>query len=189
MRFNKSILIASLFGSVVMYVFLGAIQMATPLGMVGMSELAGDGSVLPPITINTDNRAGLYRFPSQPKGDNGYKEFEEKLRQWPSGFIVYNPAPNTPVSARELIVEFVDEWIEAFLAAFLLAQTALSVWKMRVAFVAVLGFLASMATNLAYMNWYGFPLAYTATQIALGTVGFALAGAVMANLIRVPTAK
>jgi hypothetical protein len=50
-------------------------------------------------------------------------------------------------------------------------------------FVAVIGVVAAVATNVPYCNWYGFPGSYTAASMLVQIVGFLAAGLVAARVI------
>jgi len=184
MRYDKSVLIASLFGAVVMFVWMAVAHLATPLGELGVKQVGQEGLALPMIVGATNNEPGVYIFPPRGTGPDADAEYRAKLEKWPTGIMAYRPAPNAPMTGGQLFTEFVTEWIEALLAAFLLKQTAIRVWKMRVGFVALVGLLAMLATNLSYWNWYGFTPLYTFGVMLTGLIGFVLAGAVMANLVK-----
>lgn len=90
------------------------------------------------------------------------------------------PKPMVPAFGAGLLAKL----ILAHLAAWLLLQARdLGYWK-KVGFVAVLGLLCSLGTHFDYWNWFGFPARYTALQILDGTVGWLLAGPVMARIVR-----
>ena len=88
------------------------------------------------------------------------------------------------MSPMQFVTEFLLEMFEVFLAVFLLAQTRLTSYAARVAFVAGLGVLASLGTNISYWNWYGFPGSYTAAYMVTQFVGFLVAGLVVAAMTR-----
>jgi hypothetical protein len=88
------------------------------------------------------------------------------------------------LTAGQMIAEFVTECLEALLAAILLSRTRIPTYAGRVGFVTLLGVLASMATNLSYWNWYGFPVDYTAVYIMIEIVGFICVGLVAAWQVR-----
>lgn len=67
---------------------------------------------------------------------------------------------------------------------FLLAQTRLRSFASRLGFVALVGLLATIATNVSYWNWYGFPVTYTAAYMTTNFVGFLCAGLVAAAVLR-----
>ena len=73
---------------------------------------------------------------------------------------------------RFLAVEFLTELVEALLAVWLLAQTRFVTFGGRLGFVTAVGILASLATNVSYWNWWGFPGAYTASYMFIQVVGF-----------------
>ena len=115
---------------------------------------------------NIAERTGLYFFPGFGLGPNpsreaqheAMKHMDEKLAQHPSGLLLYHPAGSRPfVMARHLSIEFVTEFLEAFLVVYLLSLTRLTTFGARVGFVTVAGVLAAIATNISYWNWYGFP--------------------------------
>jgi hypothetical protein len=85
-------------------------------------------------------------------------------------------------------VEFATECLEALLVAFLLSQTVLASFGGKFGFFLVAGFLAAIATNVSYWNWYGFPKHYTASYMLIQVVGFAVAGLVAAALVKTRSA-
>ncbi len=68
------------------------------------------------------------------------------------------------------------------LAARLAASALLLVYGL--GFVIVAGMLATIAANVSYWNWYGFPTSYTLAALVDMVVGYALAGLVMAWFIK-----
>jgi hypothetical protein len=70
------------------------------------------------------------------------------------------------------------------LAVFLLSRTALTGFGARVGFVAVVGVIAALATNVSYWNWYGFPGNYTAVYMLMQFVNFVVVGLVAVPLMK-----
>ena len=66
----------------------------------------------------------------------------------------------------------------------LLSQTRLISFASRLGFVIVAGMLATIATNVSYWNWYGFPATYTAAYMTTGVVGFICLGLVAAAVMK-----
>jgi hypothetical protein len=112
------------------------------------------------------------------------KEYQQKLDANPSGMLIYHPPGRQQLNPVQFVTEFLLEIVEAFLAAFLLAQTRLASYAARVGFVLGLGVLASLGTNMSYWNWYGFPRSYTAAYMVTQVVGFLVVGLVVAALTR-----
>jgi hypothetical protein len=59
----------------------------------------------------------------------------------------------------------------------------------RVACVTLIGLLASIMTNVPFWNWYGFPSDFTLAQIIEHSVGWLLAGIVLAAIVRPSAVK
>ncbi|HEY1203774.1 MAG: hypothetical protein ABSH46_02905 [Bryobacteraceae bacterium] len=104
------------------------------------------------------------------------KDYEQKLAGNPSGLLIYHPPGGKAMTPGRLVTEFLAELIEALLAVFLLAQTRLAGYAARVGFVAALGILAALPTNISYWNWYGFPGSYTGAYMASQILGFLVVG-------------
>lgn len=54
----------------------------------------------------------------------------------------------------------------------------------RIGFVTLVGLLASLATNVSYWNWYGFPASYTLAYMSTQIVGFLVAGVAASLVLR-----
>jgi hypothetical protein len=180
---TKRVFIAGLVGGVAMYVWSFIAHVILPLGQVGVKELPNEPPVLSALSASVGNSHGLYLFPRMEPGSS-MQQYQQKLASSPSGLIVYHEAGREAMTAGQLVTDFVTEVVEALLAAFLLAQTRLSTFGGRVGFVAVIGVLANIATNIPYWNWYGFPGTYTASYVFMGVVGFIVAGLVIAAMLR-----
>jgi hypothetical protein len=59
----------------------------------------------------------------------------------------------------------------------------------RVGCVTLMGVLASLMTSVPFWNWYGFPTEFTLAQIIEHSVGWLLAGIVLAAIVRPSKAK
>jgi hypothetical protein len=118
------------------------------------------------------------------------KHMGEKMAANPSGILMYH-APGRPFTlGKWLGIELGTELLEAVLVVFLVAQTGINSFFGRVGFVFVAGILASIATNVSYWNWYGFPCVYTASYMFIQVIGFLCVGIVAALMLpkRGPTA-
>jgi len=88
------------------------------------------------------------------------------------------------MTAGQLSTEFLTELIEALLAMTLLSQTRLTSFASRLGFVIGSGVLATIATNVSYWNWYGFPATYTAAYMTTRIIGFICVGLVAAAVMK-----
>ena len=108
-------------------------------------------------------------------------EFETK----PTGLLVYRPPGDRAFNfPKWLIREFVFQFVEALLAAWLLAQASLGSFGKRVLFVTVIGIIAAITTNMSYWNWYGFTRIYTIGYMTIQVIGFFCAGLVAALILK-----
>jgi len=186
------ILLAGIFGGIVMFIWTSIAHMALPLGEAGVGEIPNESAVLSAMQSNIGDQTGLYIFPGPGLGKNAtrqekqeaMKHMGEKIATNPSGILMYHPPGRPLVLGKLLGIEFVTELLEAILVVFLLAQTRIASFAGRVGFVLVAGILAAIATNVSYWNWYGFPCVYTASYMFIQIVGFFLVGIVAAFMLR-----
>src|SRR5947209_7846675 len=186
------ILLAGILGGVVMFIWTSIAHMALPLGEAGLREIPNESAVLGAMQNNIGEQTGLYIFPAPGVGKNAtrqekneaMKHMGEKMATNPSGILMYH-APGRPMAFGKLLgIEFGTELLEAILVVFLLAQTSIASFAGRVGFVLVAGILASIATNVSYWNWYGFPCVFTASYMLIQIIGFFLVGIVAAFVLR-----
>lgn len=183
------ILVAGILGGIVMFVWTSIAHVALPLGQIGFSTLSDEAPTLTAVSAATKGKPGLYFFPAvDMKAKDAEAQEAAKLKVEPSGILVYQPPGAPGMTSKTLITEFLTEFVEALIAAILLAQTALVPYFGRVAFVTLTGIVAAAATNVSYWNWYGFPVSYTLANMGIEIVGFLVAGLAIAGWLRPRTA-
>lgn len=186
----KRVLLAGLLGGIAMFVWSALAHLVLPLGQMGISEIPNEEQVLTAMQSSLGSSAGLYMFPGYGQGPAGQQpnmtmqQYEQKLATNPSGLLIYHPPGAKGMTPGKLGTEFLTELIEALLAAFLLAQTALRSYFARAGFVAAAGLMAGMTTNFPYWNWYGFPTRYTAAYMSIEVLSYVVAGLVAAALVK-----
>jgi len=185
------VFLAGLAGGVAMYVWASIAHVVLPLGGVGIAEIPGnEATVLDAMRQSLGNSSGLYMFPSfgwktsEGSRAEAMKNYDAKLVSNPSGLLIYHPPGEKSLTPGRLIVEFLVELLEAVLAVWLLAKTAITSFGGRIGFVAMTGLLASLPTNVSYWNWYGFPANYTLSYMGIQLAGFAVAGVAAAAVLR-----
>ncbi len=185
------ILLASILGGIVMFIWTSIAHMALPLGEAGIAEIPNESAVLSAMQSNIGDQTGLYIFPgpgveknaTRQEKNEAMKHMAEKMATNPSGILMYH-APGRPFTiGKWLGIEFGTELLEAILVVFLLVQTRIVSFSGRVGFVLVAGILAAITTNVSYWNWYGFPCVYTASYMFIQIVGFLLVGVVAALVL------
>ena len=162
-----------------------------PIGEMGVKTIPNEDAVTTALQTNLGDNPGFYVFPSGgfTPGMSGeekkaaMKKAEEQMSNGAGGVLIYRPKRifNFP---KRLGIEFATEVIESLLAVFLLAQTGIRGFGGKVGFVLVAGILASITTNVPYVNWYGFPKDYALGYMTTQVVGFLLVGIVAGLIVR-----
>lgn len=189
------IILAGVIGGVAMFLWGGFAHMMTPLGHMGVNEIPGESAAVAALQESLGDKDGLYYFPgfglghhpSAEEAKDAMPAYKEKYKTSPSGLLVYHPARGGDVmEARYFIGELSLEIVEAILCAFLLSAAMIGGLISRVAFVTGVGLVVAITTNGSYWNWYGFPLDYTLAYGFIELVGFAIAGVVIALILKKP---
>ncbi len=160
---NKRILLAGLLGGVAMFIWSSIAHMVLPLGEVGIQSPPGEQTLVKTLQSSLGQTPGLYLFQS--------------------GLLVYRPTGAMEMHPGQLITEFVTEFAEALLLAWLLSRTRLHSYLSLLGFTVIVAVLGALVTNVSYWNWYSFPASYTLAYMTTETVGLLVAGAVAAKAL------
>jgi len=181
-------LLAGVVGAIAMFLWSFVAHMALPLGEAGIKQIseANEPAVLNAMQSGIGNAPGMYLFPGTggKRGSEAMKGYQQKLNANPSGLLIYHPAGLIMKMPLMLGREFLTEFFEALVLAWMLTQTRFTSYLGRVGFASVVGILAAVVTNIPYWNWYGFPCSYTAAYMTMEIVAFLAAGLAIAALIR-----
>ena len=179
------IILAGIAGGVAMFVMLSILHMS-PLAQIGFSQMTNDTPALDALQKATGNKTGLYIFPTvDMKDKDAMAKMNARMKVEPFGFMAYQP-PGTAagISPGKLVGEFLKVTVQSILAALLLSVAMLAGYWSRVGFVALLGVVSTLTTNISYWNWYAFPASYTLANMFIELSGFVAAGFVLAWLIK-----
>lgn len=188
----KRIFLAALLGGLTIFIWGVFAHMVLGIGEIGVKEIPNEGTVLQQLHT-TVPESGFYLFPSagmmsaknSAERDAAAKVFAEKYQGGPHGLLVFHSSGASMAMGRQIAVEFLLNFFQALLAAWLLSKAAaLAGYFPRVIFVTVAGVLASVTTNIQYWNWYQFPSNYTSGYVITTIVGFFLAGLAIAAMVR-----
>ncbi len=187
---SKRALLAAVVGAIVMFLWASLAHTVLPLGQVGIQEMPNEAAVLAAMRASMGDNHGFYFFPgmgvpanaSRDQQHAAMEKYGEKLAANPSGFVIYHPPGMKALTPGQLITEFLTELVEALVVVWLLAQTRITSFGGRVAFVTVAGVMAAITTNIPYWNWYGFPVNYTISYMSIEIIGYLLVG-IAAGLI------
>jgi hypothetical protein len=180
------ILTGGVVAGIVLFFWGFVAHMLLPLGELGLKSLPTDDGMAAAITKDV-REPGLYFLPgrdmSNPQSPADMEAHMAKVAKGPYGFMVLYPNGRDPSLGKRLPIEFGTNVACAILAAILVSQLRPG-FLVRVACVTLVGLLASLMTLVPYWNWYGYPTDFTLAQIAEHTVGWLLAGIVLAAIVR-----
>ncbi len=176
-------LLAALAGGIVMYIFASAFHMS-PAAQVGVSQSKDDAAMIAAMKSATGDKAGLYHFPYVDMASkDAMKTMAAEIKTSPSGIMIYHPAGEEGLSPARLIGEFVIELVEVVLALWLLSMTTITGFGRRVGFMAGVGLIAGITTNVSYLIWFNYPLDYTVLNVLYEIGKFVVAGVVAALIL------
>ncbi|HTC77568.1 MAG TPA: hypothetical protein VK657_03085 [Terriglobales bacterium] len=188
---SKRYWIAGVLAGIAMFLWSGLAHDVLPLGTTGIKEIATEAPFLTAVRAAGGDSSGFYIFPGIGLGlpreqqRAAMQKYPEKVAENPSGILVYHPPGQGEVMGAKLLgTEFLTELAETLLAVFLLSLTRLETFGARAGFIALVGVLAAITTNIPYWNWYGFPMSYTVAYMSIEVIGFLVAGLVAAAVLR-----
>jgi hypothetical protein len=190
---KSRIIVAGLAGGVAIFLWGFVAHMFLPLGQAGMRALPYQDKVLPALSASV-KEPGLYIFPwpesspgtPMPVNQQAQEAAAELYKTSPHGLLLFHPPPAAMMTGGQLLTEFATNYASALIAAFLVALVVNSLrsYFTRVLFVTMIGLSAAIAVNVPYWNWYEFPTAFILAEIVEHVVGFAVAGLVIAAIIK-----
>jgi hypothetical protein len=187
---SKKVLLGGIAAGFVVFFWGFVSHTILPLGEVGIAELPNEAVVAPVLKQNI-TAPGFYMFPGmgKPHGEateEEQKQWAEKYRQGPSGVLIYHPEGGDAMSPKQLVTELTSNILAGLLAAFFLSQAAgsLTGYGARMMFVGMFGLFSSFDILISYWNWFGFPGNYITAAAADSVIGWTLAGAVLAAMIK-----
>jgi hypothetical protein len=180
------ILLGSVVAGIVIFIWGFVAHMLLPLGEMGLKSVPKEDELNAAIKKEV-REPGLYFVPGRDMSKSQSQEEMEahmaKVTKGPYGFMVIYPDGRDVSFSKRLPIELGTNVVCALLAAIIVSQLRPG-FIVRVASVVLLGLLASVMTLVPYWNWYGFPTDFTLAQIVDHTVGWLLAGIVLASIVR-----
>ena len=182
----KRILIAGVLGGVAMFMWGAFCHMVLPISSMAIKSLPNETAIVPLLQRDI-KEPGLYFFPGM---DMSATLTEEQQREWearyiagPIGILVYQPTGYPPLSARLLLTELISDILAAFIVAWLLSLIGVNLARGLI-IGGALGLFAWLTLSVSYWNWYGFPKVYILGEAVDQIIGWALAGLVIALIVR-----
>jgi hypothetical protein len=178
------IILAGIAGSVAMFVMMSVLHLS-PIAQIGVSQMTNDTPALDALQKATGNKSGFYIFPAvDMKAKDAMAQMTARMKVEPFGIMAYQPPGAVGgFSPMLLLREYAKDLVQSLLIATLLSFALLATYWSRVGFVALIGLISTMTTNLSYWNWYAFPTNYTLASMFIELASFFAAGLVLAALI------
>ena len=181
------ILLAGILGGLVAFVWSALVHMNPFTAALGLSMLNEKEDAVMAELRSQDLSPGLYFFPGMDMSKKMSKEQEDawtaKFKAGPSGLLLLQPKGGEPMEPRQLVIEFLSTMLCAILAATILATTIGSVTS-RAIVVAMMGLFGWLAISVSQWNWYHFPFRFIALDLMDQSIGWLLAGFVIAKLVK-----
>lgn len=177
----KKVLLATFLGSLVMFMWGGLSHTVIFVG-TGFKPMPNEDKVMAVLKENISEQ-GLYFFPGK-DFKNSTKEqdfaFENKFKTGVVGQLIYRPIGGNVFSTGKLLTQFISNIFSVFIIVLIASLIALNYWK-RVVLISLLGLLSCLSVSTIYWNWYEYPTSFFVAQILDITIGFFLAGMVVAK--------
>ena len=183
----KKTLLAGLLGGFVAFAWSAAVHMTPPIGSMGLQMFNEKEDAVLAGLRSHDLAPGLYFFPGMDMSKKMSKEQEDawtaKFKAGPSGLLLIQAKGGEPMEARQLVIEFLSTLLCALMAALILSTTVGSV-KCRAIMVAMIGLFGWLAISVSQWNWYHYPFSFIAVDLIDQTIGWLLAGFVIAKMVK-----
>lgn len=183
--FIVRLVLATLAGGVVWFVWGAAAHMVFQLGDASFKRLPNESAVMQTLR-STEMDDGLYIFPhwDETKTDDEamMAELEAKYREGPVGIMVYRKSVNGVMPPSTLALEFLGGLVGSAIAALVIARLGISPCR-----AVVLGALLATASwcthTFSEWVWYGFPTSWVRDALIEQVAGWALASATIAAIM------
>jgi hypothetical protein len=178
------ILVAAIFGGIVMFCWGAVAHMALGLGNQGIHQPIREDTVLSSLHQGLGDQAGVYLLPSfdpnkwsDPAAKTAY---QQKAVVSPYALVVYLPqGEDMTKMGPQLLRQWASDTLSSLALAFLMGLSAFGFAK-RMAIAVAVPIFAWLSVLVPYWNWYRFPVSFTWAALIEQIIGWLLAGAVMA---------
>ncbi len=182
------ILFATILGATIFFAWNSFSWMVLPWHQQTIKQLDNEEIVVKAITNNI-NQDGIYLIPKQK-----YNTSLESILPNPEisnfsnnkshlAFISFQSAENMTNMQDSMKYAYINNIIVSLLIVTLLACTSELSYLARVFFIVMVGMTGALLGHVPNWIWWGFDSSYTIIMIADITIGWFLAGLIMASLV------
>lgn len=178
------VLVAALFGGVVMFVFGATAHMMLQIDNLYVRSLPDQTSVTNELKAILPER-GFYFFPGideQSASESEIEAWRARLRAGPRGVVVFDPSGGEMMESGQLGYEFASNVVAALILAIVLLHVR-GGWARRALLAGLLGVFATLSIDVSYWNWYRFPDGMVVASLIEQGVGWLLAGAAISAIL------
>jgi hypothetical protein len=178
------ILVAAVFGGIVMFLWGAIAHMVLGLGNPGIHQPIHEDVVLSSLHEGLGDTPGVYILPSfDPKqwSDQAARaEYAQKARSSPYAWVVYLPQGEDMTDMhRQLPRQWASDTLGSLALAGMMGLLAAGFLR-RLGLAAIAAVFAWLSTLVPYWTWYRFPEPLVWAALLEQLIGWLLAGAVMA---------
>lgn len=178
------ILVAAIFGGIVMFLWGAIAHMVLGLGNPGIHQPVHEDVVLSSLHEGLGATPGVYILPSfdpnQWSDQAARTEYAQKTRSSPYAWIVYLPQGEDMTDMhRQLPRQWASDTLGALALAGMMGLLAAG-FRRRLGLAAIAAVFAWLSTLVPYWTWYRFPEPLVWAALLEQLIGWLLAGAVMA---------
>lgn len=179
--------LAALVGGIVLFFWGAFVHMVLPLSEAAVKQLPNEQVVMDSLAANTQER-GVYMFPGidlrQSPSDAEMAAWETKVRNGPSGLLVYRPNGGDPSMGGKLLKQFISCLLSAFVVVLVLRTLRFNgSYAACVTAITGFGVVAWLSVSIPQWNWYEFTTPFLLLDLA-DQFGWFVAGLAMAAIVR-----
>ncbi|PCI75407.1 hypothetical protein COB21_05690 [Candidatus Aerophobetes bacterium] len=189
----KRVILGAVLGGIVSFSWMCISWGMLPWHHVGVSSFKNEDQVARVIRENT-GKSGVYMLPyvaletlhRNVKEDVSiYKEQKKALKEYPLIFLQLNKNGVKDFSFLSSLASFLTQCVSVGFVAYLLTLLKLeSSYLKRFCFCVIYGLSSAIFFQEPSWNWFGSSSAYTAIMIVDATITWALAGFVLAAIVK-----
>jgi hypothetical protein len=178
------VLVAGIFGGIVLFLWGFVAHMLLGLGNPGIHQPVHEDVVLSALHDGLGTQPGVYILPSldpnQMSDPAATAAYGKKAAVSPYAWVVYEPqGTDMTRMGPQLVREWASDTLSALALACLMGMAAFGFTK-RLGIAVVATLFAWLSVMIPYWNWYRFPTALAIAELVEQVIGWLLAGAVMA---------
>ena len=180
------VLIGALVGGIALFAWSYAAWMFLDIHRLDRDPLLSNEDAV--IQALAGEERGVYWIPGA-KADHDmdspeHKEWEEKYKRGPRGFLVFDPEGGEPMSAKTMAIGGGINILVALVIALILKGSGVRSFFGRFFMVVGIGIVVALVMDVSNWNWMNYPLDWTRGFVIDHVAGMAIVGFLLAMIVR-----